>query len=49
MGRTVGALGPAPTTDFEGPAATMSAARDPATDKWGPAAEGDGPWHTRGL
>ena len=47
MGRTAGALGPA---------AAMSTAGDPAaveegltTAEEGPAAEGDGPWRTRGL
>ena len=49
VGRTAGALGPAPTAAVEGlaaeegSAAAMSAAGDPAVAEEGPAAEGDGP------
>ena len=61
MGRTVGALGPAPTATTkgpvveegtaveEGPVAATSAAGDPATTEEGTEAGGDGPWRTRGL
>ena len=61
MGRTAGALEPAPTATAEGPAteegpaeeeglaAAMSAAGDLATAEEGPTAEGDGPWSTCGL
>ena len=59
-GDPTGALRPAPTTVAEGPAvegpvveeglaAVMSAVRDPAAAKKGPAAGGEGPWCTRGL
>ena len=55
MGCTVWPLGSAPTVATEGPAveegpaAAMSEAGDPTEAKEGPVAEGDGPWHTRGL
>ena len=55
MGSTAGALGPAPTTAAEGPAAeegpaaAMSAPGDLAATEEGPAAGRDGPWRTHGL
>ena len=55
VGRTAGALRPAPTTAAEGlavedgPAAATSAVGDPAAAEEGPAVGEDGPWCTRGL
>ena len=55
MGRTVGALGPAPaaategSVDAEGPAVALSASEDPTEAGEGPVAGGEGPWRTRGV
>ena len=55
VGRTAGALGPAPTAAAEGPtvedglAAATSAGVDPAAAEEESTTGEDGPWRTRGL